>query len=116
MITGRMPFCSPTRTRGSSLLGILKAILKGRYLVPMDVSAELRDLISRIFVQDPASRITIEDIKAHPWFLTNLPSKALEMTSTWLQKKLPENQKMEEIKKLVFKAMRDPKRPTTHVP
>ncbi|KAF9684271.1 hypothetical protein SADUNF_Sadunf04G0100700 [Salix dunnii] len=38
------------------------------------VSPECRHLISRIFVADPAKRITILEIKNHDWFLKNLPA------------------------------------------
>ena len=33
-----------------------------------NVSAEAKDLIGKIFVGDPKKRITIEQIKVHPWF------------------------------------------------
>lgn len=33
----------------------------------------LQDLLSRIFVANPAERITLAQIKQHPWFLKNLP-------------------------------------------
>lgn len=38
------------------------------------LSADLRDLLGRIFVSDAAERISLEGIKAHPWFLRRLPS------------------------------------------
>jgi serine/threonine protein kinase len=38
------------------------------------VSDALRDLLSRIFVMEPAHRITLEQIAAHPWVVsTPLP-------------------------------------------
>jgi serine/threonine-protein kinase SRK2 len=39
------------------------------------ISAECLDLIQRIFVASPQQRITIEDLKKHPWFLRNLPAE-----------------------------------------
>jgi serine/threonine-protein kinase SRK2 len=33
----------------------------------------VQDLLSRIFVANPAERITLAQIKQHPWFLKNLP-------------------------------------------
>jgi hypothetical protein len=39
----------------------------------------MMDLLTRVLVADPAQRITMEDIKRHPWFLRGLPPGALEM-------------------------------------
>jgi hypothetical protein len=33
----------------------------------------LQDLLARIFVANPVERITLAQIKQHPWFLKNLP-------------------------------------------
>lgn len=33
----------------------------------------VQDLLARIFVANPAERITLSQIKQHPWFLKNLP-------------------------------------------
>lgn len=33
----------------------------------------MQDLLARIFVANPAERITLSQIKQHPWFLKNLP-------------------------------------------
>ena len=33
------------------------------------------DMISKIFVGNPANRINITGIRAHPWFLKNLPEE-----------------------------------------
>ena len=38
------------------------------------LSAEVLDLMSKIFVADPLRRISIPDICQHSWFLKNLPS------------------------------------------
>lgn len=35
--------------------------------------SHVQDLLSRIFVANPAERITLAQIKQHPWFLKNLP-------------------------------------------
>jgi serine/threonine protein kinase len=36
--------------------------------MPNFISAEAKDLIKRILTTDPEKRITIEEIKTHPWF------------------------------------------------
>lgn len=43
------------------------------------VSNELRDLLSKILMEDPQQRISIQDIMKHPWFLKDLPQGVLEM-------------------------------------
>ena len=39
------------------------------------VSEEVRDLLQRIFVVNTAHRLNLDGIKAHPWFLRNLPAE-----------------------------------------
>ena len=41
----------------------------------MHLSRECLDLMSKIFCGNPANRLTIAGIKAHPWFLKNLPDE-----------------------------------------
>ncbi|PHT80807.1 hypothetical protein T459_13822 [Capsicum annuum] len=57
-----------------------KRILSVQYSIPyyVRVSKECNHLLSRIFVADPEKRITIEEIKKHPWFLKHLPKEFME--------------------------------------
>jgi len=57
--------------------------------MPHFVSDEAQDLISKILVVDPASRITMEGIKNHPWFAKDLPDDLFEKTEA-LEDKLEE--------------------------
>ena len=41
--------------------------------------------VRRILVADPAERLSMEEIKAHPWFLRGLPRGALDMNDFYLQ-------------------------------
>ena len=43
------------------------------------VSNELRDLLSKILMEDPQQRISIQEIMKHPWFRKDLPQGVLEM-------------------------------------
>ena len=54
---------------------VLERILQVDYSFPtsIPVSAECKDLLSRILVADPAKRYTIEDIQQHPWWLPQRP-------------------------------------------
>jgi serine/threonine protein kinase len=39
----------------------------------IEISAECRDLLSRMLVRNPDERITMAEIHKHPWFIANLP-------------------------------------------
>ncbi|GMH38050.1 hypothetical protein BSKO_05934 [Bryopsis sp. KO-2023] len=43
-----------------------------------EVSAECRDLLSKLLVKSPAGRIALPEIKQHPWFMHELPEGSLE--------------------------------------
>lgn len=43
------------------------------YPSPNHLSESARDLISRILVVDPIKRISIPEIRRHPWFQKHLP-------------------------------------------
>ncbi|XP_021857923.1 serine/threonine-protein kinase SRK2I isoform X2 [Spinacia oleracea] len=60
-----------------------KRILSVQYAIPdgIFISPECRHLISRIFVQEPESRITIPEIKRHDWFIKNLPTDLTDENS-----------------------------------
>ena len=63
--THALPFPPPQR------------IMSVKYSFPanLHLSRECLDLISRIFVANPAQRISIAQIKQHAWFLRNLPEE-----------------------------------------
>ena len=44
------------------------------YSLPSHLSPLTRDLIPRMLVVDPMKRITIPEIRQHPWFLQSIPS------------------------------------------
>lgn len=64
---------APTLLRTPSLHSQL--ITSVRYRIPSRIrlTPECTDLLARIFVADPAQRITLQQIKQHPWFRRNLP-------------------------------------------
>jgi serine/threonine protein kinase len=48
------------------------------YLYSVTISPELRDLLTKLLQKDPAQRMTITDIRQHPWILKTarpLPSR-----------------------------------------
>ncbi|PRQ47893.1 putative protein kinase CAMK-OST1L family [Rosa chinensis] len=81
MLMGSYPFEDPDEPK--DFRKTIQRILSVQYAIPDSVplSCECLELISRIFVPDPAARITIPEIKNHPWFLKNLPADLMdEMT------------------------------------
>ena len=56
---------------------MLQRIMGVKYSFPsnLQLSKDCVDLISKVFVGNPANRINITGIRAHPWFLKNLPEE-----------------------------------------
>lgn len=51
------------------LVQVLQRVIKADFAFPTDipVSAECKDLISKILVVDPEKRLTVQQIQQHPW-------------------------------------------------
>ena len=62
MVCGFLPFEDPN----TNLL--YKKILNADYQIPPFVSAECRDLITKILNTDPNTRIKIDEIRKHEWY------------------------------------------------
>ena len=56
-------------------------------LVYEDIDDELHDLLKRLLTKDPARRITIKEIKYHPWVLRGLPNPTV-----WIEESDPSYQ------------------------
>eukprot|EP00879_Flechtneria_rotunda_P001597 GHRR01001757.1.p1 GENE.GHRR01001757.1~~GHRR01001757.1.p1 ORF type:complete len:342 (+),score=105.96 GHRR01001757.1:147-1172(+) len=99
MLVGAYPFEDHTDPRNFSKT--IKRILAVKYTIPpqLRISPECQDLLSRIFVANPTQRITLTDIKRHPWFLKNLPAE-LANPSMHMPAAQP-TQSVEEIQRLV---------------
>ncbi len=44
----------------------------------------MRDIIHRMLNPDPKNRITVPEIMAHPWFMTDLPAGVTDLNETLL--------------------------------
>ena len=64
----------------------LQRIMGVKYSFPtnLHISRECLDMMSKIFVGNPANRISIAGIKSHPWFTKNLPDELKVDTLLWL--------------------------------
>ncbi|KDP30449.1 hypothetical protein JCGZ_17137 [Jatropha curcas] len=82
MLVGAYPFEDPEDPR--NFRKTIGRIMSVQYSIPdyVRVSADCKHLLSRIFVANPAKRITIPEIKQHPWFLKNLPKELIEIEKT----------------------------------
>lgn len=49
-----------------------------RYPAAVSVSPDLDDLMRTLLVKDPEERLTLEQLKGHPWFLQGLPARAFD--------------------------------------
>ncbi|KAH7439274.1 hypothetical protein KP509_04G053300 [Ceratopteris richardii] len=78
MLVGAYPFEDPEDPK--NFKNTIDRIMNVRYSFPdnVHISEECNDLLSSIFVTDPAKRITIAGIKDHPWFKKDLPKDWLE--------------------------------------
>ncbi|GLU02955.1 hypothetical protein SLE2022_201830 [Rubroshorea leprosula] len=78
MLVGAYPF--EDQEDPKNFRKTINRILAVQYKIPdyVHISQDCRHLLSLIFVANPARRITIKEIKNHPWFLKNLPRELTE--------------------------------------
>lgn len=62
MVCGYLPF-DEDKTQD-----LYQKIIDGDYSIPSHVSTYGRDLITRILTTNPDKRITINEIRKHPWY------------------------------------------------
>lgn len=67
LLCGSLPFDD------ESIPNLFKKIKGGIYTLPSHLSPGARDLISRMLFVDPIKRITMAEIRQHPWFVVHLP-------------------------------------------
>ncbi|WZY68223.1 hypothetical protein YC2023_000463 [Brassica napus] len=106
MLVGAYPFEDPEEPK--NFRKTIHRILNVQYAIPdyVHISPECRHLISRIFVADPAKRISIPEIRNHEWFLKNLPVDIMNddtMNSQFDESDQP-GQSIEEIMQIIAEA------------
>jgi len=67
LLAGYLPFDD------SNISNLFKKIRAGEYSVPHHFPPDLKDLLCRMLNPDPLGRITIPQIKKHPWFKVEMP-------------------------------------------
>jgi serine/threonine protein kinase len=67
LLCGSLPFDD------ENIPNLFKKIKQGMYSFPNYLTPGARDLIRRMLIVQPLERITIPEIRQHPWFAINLP-------------------------------------------
>ena len=68
LLCGTLPFDD------ESIPNLFKKIKSGMYSLPSHLSQSARELILRMLVVDPIKRITIAEVREHPWYKHKLPA------------------------------------------
>ncbi|XVE60516.1 hypothetical protein DITRI_Ditri05aG0135200 [Diplodiscus trichospermus] len=106
MLVGAYPFEDPDDPK--NFRKTIGRILSVHYSIPdyVRVSIESKHLLSRIFVANPEKRISIPEIRSHPWFLKNLPMELMEGGSWQSHDVNNPSQTMEEVQSIIQEAMK----------
>lgn len=75
MLTGSLPFDATSPEL------VVKLIKKGQYALPGFLGHDAKDLMTQMLVVSPVQRITMSGIKAHSWYLQDLPAALMEKQS-----------------------------------
>ncbi|KAL9265401.1 Serine/threonine-protein kinase SAPK2-like protein [Drosera capensis] len=104
MLIGAYPFEDPEDPR--NFKKTIGWILSASYSIPdyIRLSQDCRHLLSRIFVANPEKRITIEEIKQHPWFLKSLPADYFRSHQEQSNDAIGSSQSLEEIRAIIQEA------------
>ncbi|KAK4491252.1 hypothetical protein RD792_001987 [Penstemon davidsonii] len=111
MLVGAYPF--EDQEDPKNFRKTIQRIMAVQYKIPdyVHISQDCRHLLSRIFVANPSRRITLKEIKSHPWFLKNLPRELTDAAqAAYYRRENPtfSLQSVEEIMKIVDEAKTPP--------
>merc|ERR1719433_709421 len=68
LLCGSLPFDD------ENIPNLFRRIRSGKYTLPPPLSRHAMDLIPKMLTVNPVERITIPEIRKHPWFLVDLPT------------------------------------------
>ncbi|KAL0335247.1 UNVERIFIED_CONTAM: Serine/threonine-protein kinase SRK2A [Sesamum radiatum] len=111
MLVGAYPF--EDQEDPKNFRKTIQRIMAVQYRIPdyVHISQDCRHLLSRIFVATASRRISIKEIKSHPWFLKNLPRELTDVAqAAYYRREDPSYclQSVEEIMKIVEEAKTPP--------
>jgi serine/threonine-protein kinase SRK2 len=100
MLVGTYPFEDPAQPK--NFRATIARINARQYTFPagLKLSDGIRDLFDKIFVVDPAARLTVAGIRAHPWFNMR-PAADSGAAAAAAAAVPPASQSVEEINRLV---------------
>uniref|UniRef100_A0A2P2JJP5 non-specific serine/threonine protein kinase n=3 Tax=Rhizophora mucronata TaxID=61149 RepID=A0A2P2JJP5_RHIMU len=97
LLCGTLPFDD------ENIPNLFRKIKDGIYTLPSHLSPGARDLIPRMLVVDPMKRMTIPEIRQHPWFQVHLPRYlAVPPPDTMQQAKKIDEEILQEVVKMGF--------------
>uniref|UniRef100_A0A9I9DQS5 transketolase n=1 Tax=Cucumis melo TaxID=3656 RepID=A0A9I9DQS5_CUCME len=97
LLCGTLPFDD------ENIPNLFKKIKGGIYTLPSHLSSGARELIPSMLVVDPMKRITIPEIRQHPWFQAHLPRYlAVPPPDTMQQAKKIDEDILQEVVKMGF--------------
>jgi serine/threonine-protein kinase SRK2 len=104
MLVGAYPFEDPADPR--NFRKTIQRIMGVKYSFPsnLQLSRECLDLISKIFMGNPAQRVTIGGIRSHPWFLKNLPDELKDGGAAARRLMQGSPQSVEEVRRIITEA------------
>lgn len=74
MVSGFLPF------EASNIPNLFKKITKKQYKLPSYVSTQCGDLIDKMLTLDPDKRITLSEMRAHPWLCMDYTELSMELS------------------------------------
>lgn len=74
MVCGSLPFDDESMTL------LFNKIKDGKFYMPIYISDEVKDLINKMLQPNPVKRISMKEIKQHPWYLQDLPEYLKELS------------------------------------
>ena len=74
MVCGSSPFDD------DCMSSLFQKIKDSKYDMPNFISSDVQDLINRMLQPNPVKRITMREIKEHPWYLKDLPQYLIELS------------------------------------
>lgn len=106
MLVGAYPFEDPSDPR--NFRKTIQRIMGVRYSFPANLrlSEDCLNLIQKIFVANPSARVTLQGLKTHRWFLTNLPEELKDGGMAVRGRMTSSHQRVEDVRAIVRHAQR----------
>ena len=76
LVSGKLPFDDSA----NDIVRVLEKVKKGEFSIPSSLHEDLQDLINKMLTVDASKRISIDEIRKHPWF-TSVPLEDSTMST-----------------------------------